>query len=61
MNPTQTPQTAGNRVNRRRQSPARALGAALGRIVGFPPDPDSACRPTPLPSLAASWPRLVIG
>jgi hypothetical protein len=58
MNPTQTPQ-AGNRTNRRRQSPARALGAALGRIVSFP-DPDRARQGAPMPSLAASWPRLVI-
>lgn len=50
----------GSRTNRRRQSPARALGAAVGRLIGFPPELGRRIVPTPIPAFAASWPRLAI-
>jgi hypothetical protein len=48
------------RVNRRRQSPARALAAALGRLLGPGTDPQRGWARTATPSLAASRHRLVV-
>jgi len=49
-----------SRTNRRRSSRARTLGAAVGRLIGLPPDPHRTREPLPTTAFAASWPRLVI-
>jgi hypothetical protein len=46
------------RMNRRR-SPARVIGAALGRLIAFPPDPDRTREPMPT-AFASSWPRFAV-
>jgi hypothetical protein len=56
MNAGDTTQST-SRTNRRRSSRARTLGAAVGRLIGFPPDPERT--PDPLrAAFAASRPRL---
>jgi len=48
------------RTNRSRPSRARALGGAVGRIVGFPPVAERERVPMTIPPFASSWPRLAI-
>jgi hypothetical protein len=48
-----------SRTNRRRTSRARTLGAAVGRLIGFPPDPERTREPLRT-AFAASGPRLAI-
>jgi len=35
------------------------IGAALGRLIAFPPDPDRTREPMPT-AFASSWPRFAV-
>ena len=55
-----TDTTPGTRTNRRRQRPARALVASLGRLLASPPSPERGREVMPTAAFAASRLRLAI-
>ena len=54
------PTHGASRTNRPRRSPARALGAALGRLIAIPPEPTPTRESAHMRAFTASWPRFAL-